>query len=104
MNRFEDNKGRIIRLTDERLLHLETQHLEMSDQLNRIAETIISPDRVVRSKTDEFVELFYKHYQSTPVTEKFLCVVVKTAGDDHFIVTAYFTDSQKGGELLWEKR
>ena len=76
----------------------------MSGQLDKISETIISPDRVVRSKTDGSVELYYKHYQSTPVTEKFLCVVVKTTGDDHFIVTAYFTDSIKGGELLWEKK
>ncbi len=76
----------------------------MSGQLDRISETIPSPDRVVRSKTDSTVELFYKHFQATPVTEKFLCIAVKAAKDDHFVVTAYFTDSVKKGELLWEKK
>ena len=93
MKCFEDNKGRIIRLTDERLVHLETHHPEMSGQLPRISDTIISPDRVVRSKTDASIKLVYKHYPATPVTEKFLCIVVKTTGEDHFIVTAYYTDS-----------
>lgn len=104
MRHFEDVKGRAIRLTDERLIHLETQHPEMSGQLDRISETIRFPDRVVRSKTDSTVEFFYKHYQTTPVTEKFLCIVIKAAEDDHFIVTAYHTDSLKKGELLWEKK
>lgn len=72
----------------------------MSGQLERISETIRSPDRVVQSKADSVVELFYKHYQTTPVTEKFLSIVVKAAKDDHFIVTAYL----KKGELLWEKK
>jgi hypothetical protein len=49
------------------------------------------------------VELFYKWYLATPVTTKFLCVVVKVLPDDHFIITSYYTDAVKGGEVLWEK-
>jgi hypothetical protein len=104
MRYFIDIRGREIRLTDERIIHLETEHPEMSGQMDRISETIHFPDKIVRSKTDSSVELFYRHYQTTPVTEKFLCIVVKVANDDPFIVTAYYTDSLKRGESLWEKK
>jgi hypothetical protein len=49
-------------------------------------------------------ELFYRHYCITPVTDKHLCVVVKSILEDLFIITAYFTDSIKRGEMLWEKK
>ena len=81
MKGFQDYKGRIIRLSDERLDHLETEHPEMVSQLERISETLAYPERVVRSKTDTSVELFYKHYPTTPVSEKFLCIVVNTFRD-----------------------
>jgi hypothetical protein len=35
------------------------------------------------------VELFYKWYAATPVTAKFLCVVVKALPDDPFMITVY---------------
>jgi len=104
MKSFKDYKGRIIKLSDERLDHLETEHPEMVNQLQRISGTLVHPERVVRSKTDTSVELFYKHYPSTPVSEKLLCIVVKTFRDENFIVTAYYTDRIKGGDLLWEKK
>jgi hypothetical protein len=75
----------------------------MAGQISRIAETLADPDRIVRSRTDATVELFYKWYASTPVTAKFLCVVVKTLPDDPFMITAYHTDAVKRGEVLWEK-
>lgn len=95
---------RDIRLTDERLNHLETDHPEMNDQAERIAETLLAPDEVRQSKSDQQVELFYKLYAKTPVTTKFLCVVVKASSSDHFIITAYYTDSIKKGVILWEKK
>jgi hypothetical protein len=100
---FQDLKNRSIRLTEERLHHFEADHPEMAAQTPRISETLAAPDRIVRSRSDSTVELFYKWYLSTPVTTKFLCVVVKVLPDDHFIITSYYTDAVKGGEVLWEK-
>lgn len=100
---LEDFNKRSIRLTDERRQHLESTHPEMKGQIGCIGQTLASPDKVVRSRTDPSVELFYKFYQSTPVTEKYLCIVVKSLESDHFIITAYFTDSVKRGEVLWER-
>jgi hypothetical protein len=104
MQIFRDNFGRMIRLTDERFNHLESQHPEMANQRNNIADKLSNPERIIRSKTDASVELFYKYYSSTPVSMKFLCIVVKQSKDDNFIITAYFTDSVKKGEVIWEKK
>jgi hypothetical protein len=82
---------------------LESDHPEMAGQTARIAETLAAPDRLVRSRTDSTVELFSKWYAATPVTAKFLCVVVKALSDDPFMITAYHTDAVKRGEGLWEK-
>ena len=76
----------------------------MRGQFPRIVETLTGPERVLRSRTDSQAELFYKHYLSTPVTSKFLCVVVKVLPGDGFIITAYFTDAMKKGDVLWEMK
>lgn len=102
MRIFEDRQGRPVRFTGERLDHLVDSHPEMRGQLDRIAQTLEAPQRIVRSRTDPEVALFYREYDETPVTRKFLCAVVKGI-DDRFLVTAYFTDSVKRGEVLWEK-
>jgi hypothetical protein len=104
MKWFEDIHNRRIRLTDERQEHINEDHPEMSGQINKIQDTLLNPDIVVRSKTDPDVELFYQHYDITPVTEKYLCVVIKVLVGGLFIITAYFTDTIKRGEVLWKRK
>ncbi len=41
---------------------------------------------------------------SVPVTKKYLCVVVKVSIGDLFIITSYFTDTVKKGDILWERK
>ncbi|MCD6319494.1 MAG: hypothetical protein J7M03_02320 [Candidatus Desulfofervidaceae bacterium] len=104
MEILTDIHNRQVRFTEERWEHIRTEHPEMSKQFGRIQETLLSPDRVVKSRIDPEVELFYRHYKTTPVTQKYLCVVVKTLSNDSFIITAYFTDTIKRGEILWERK
>ena len=54
-------------------------------------------NRSVRFTQERFehVELFYKLYNRTPVTTKYMCVVVKRGLNDVFVVTAYFTNAVK---------
>jgi len=99
-----DRNNKRVRFTDERKAHLADHHPEMIDQLDKIRETLKVPDCIIKSKTDTCVQLFYKYYVSTPVKAKLLCVVVKFINDDNFIITAYFTDIIKKGELLWKKK
>ncbi|MDQ1329361.1 MAG: hypothetical protein QG641_2650 [Candidatus Poribacteria bacterium] len=91
-------------MTNERLKHIEIDHLEMSYQIAKIYETLQFPDIIIRSNTDYEVELFYRHYKSTPLTEKYMCVAVKAKQNDPFILTAYFTDKIKRGAILWQKK
>ena len=100
---FIDARGRTVRLTKERLDHLETDHPEMRSQTDRIAETLSGPERIVSSRSDATVQLYYRLYKETPVTTKFLCVVVKNSEHDGFIITAYYTDAEKKGAVVWPK-
>ena len=104
MRQFTDVRGRAIRLTEERQEHLETDHPEMSGQLNRVGEALQTPELIVESRSDPSVEIYYRLYEQTPVTKKFLCVVVKNSDADGFIVTAYYTDTTKKGAVLWPKK
>ena len=104
MKWFEDIRNRRIRLTDERQEHIEVDHPEMFGQIDKIQGTLLNPDIIIRSKTDPEVELFCRFYDITPVTKKYLCVVVKVLVRDLFIITVYFTDTIKRGEMLWEKK
>ncbi len=82
-----DIHGRKIRLTDERLAHMENDHPEMIGQAVKITETLLQPDIIVKSRSDSEVELFYRYYLTTPVTEKYMCIVVKNRMADIFVIT-----------------
>lgn len=99
---FQDLFGRVIRLTPEREAHI-LRHPEMLGQIDKLEEVLKGPDVIVRSNRDPAVILYHKHYLATPVTEKYLIVVVKLEADDGFVITAFFTDGTKKGERLWEK-
>ncbi len=105
MTQLFDKDERPVRLTGERLDHLESDHPEMRGQVARIEQTVREPETVVRSRTDLEVALYYRMYPVTPVTRKYLCVVVKTLPErDAFMVTAPFTNKPKQGDLLWPTR
>lgn len=104
MRLFKDFNDRNVRISEERFGHFENDHPEMAGQVDKVAETLLQPDVVVRSRTDSEVELFYRHYLMTPVGEKYMCVVVKVKVDDAFILTAYFTDTIKKGDVLWKEQ
>lgn len=101
MRTFKDVFGNNVRLTDERLRHVRVTHPELARQLSKVKNTLSRPDRVVASKADAGVKLFYRYWEKTPVGAKHLCVVVKSIEEDYFVLTAYFTDTVKRGELVW---
>ena len=104
MVHLRDLYNRIIRITSERWGHISGDHPEMAGELEKVRSTLLAPDRIVRSRTDPKVELFYRDFETTLIGRKFLCVVVKVSADDMFMITAYFTDSIKKGEILWERK
>jgi len=64
MKWFIDIHYRNIRLTQERQEHIENDHPEMSGQLNNIRDTLLNPDTIIKSRTDEDVELFINTIKS----------------------------------------
>ena len=97
-----DYEGRAIRLTDERLEHI-LEHPEMHGMEQRIAETVRSPQKVVESLSDTRTWLYYRVYLGTRVGDKHLCVVVKVADNDAFVLTAYLTTRPAQGKQLWPR-
>ena len=100
MKTLKDCFGHSVRLTDERLAHI-LDHAEMKGMDAEIERVLREPLFVRRSQSDEAVRLFYEFYARTIVGGKWLCVVVKYAENDAFVVTAYLTDKPKAGEDLW---
>ena len=103
MRPLRDYRGLSIRLTEERLEHI-LQHPEMVGLEDAIAETLATPELVIRAAADEEVRLYYRVYHDTRVGDKFLCVVVKARNEDAFVLTAYLTDKPKRGEVLWPEK
>ncbi len=100
MKTLQDCFGHQVRLTDERLGHI-LEHPEMKGMEAEIERVLRQPQLVRRSRSDAALRLFYEFYAQTIVGGKWLCVVVKYAEKDAFVVTAYLTDKPKPGEDLW---
>jgi len=100
MKILHDYEGRSIRLTDERLAHI-LEHPEMVGMEQAIEETLVAPEGVIASFSDEHAHLYYRFYRGTGVGDKFVCVIVKVVVDDAFMLTAYLTDKIKKGTQIW---
>lgn len=99
---ISDTFERKIKLHRDKHLHI-LEKPEMKNQEELIRETILSPDEVRESSKSKSVLLYYKHYRHTPVTEKYMLVVVKVLNRDGEVLTSYFTDRIKKGEIVWKK-
>lgn len=92
-----------IRLTEERTEHIERRHPEMAGEVERILETVSSPDFVQEGDTGTLIAI--KHYSKTPLTEKHCCVVYRELNeDDGFVLTAYFgTRPADWRKIIWKQ-
>lgn len=94
--------GKVISLDQARWKHV-LGHPEMRSQRYRIKQSLVDPDEIRKSERSSDIWLFYKLYAKTPVTQKFMLVIVKLMNGEGFIVTAFFTDKMKKGDLVWKK-
>ena len=92
MQRFFDEHGNEVRLTDERLRHILRRHPEMAFQMHRLAQTIASPAAVIPSRPSRTVRL----YPDLQARNRYICLVVKRGADYSFILTGYLGRSIKG--------
>jgi hypothetical protein len=94
--------GKTIKLDEDRWKHV-LEHPEMKNQIHRIKETLVAPDEIRESVHTPSIWMFYKLYPHSPVSEKYMLVIVEVSDGEGFIVTAFFTDKVKKGGLLWKK-
>jgi len=94
--------GKIIRLTEVQWLHAVFFHPEIEGEQEKMKEVLENPEIVVRGATED-TKICYKFYPLTPVASKYLTVVVKILDREGFIVTSYFTERVRRGEVLWRK-
>ena len=102
MQSFIDLFKKKIILTEENKNHILNRP-ELLNQEDKIKEALISPELIKKSVSDDKVVIYYKHYQKTPVTSKYMAVIVNITAMENFIISAYFTDRIKKGDLLWKK-
>jgi len=93
--------GKNIILNEGKYDHVCKRHPEVFGEIDKMKKTLVSPQMVRRSLYDEKVWLFYRFFENTPVTEKYLMVAAKILNDKGFVVTSYFTDKAKMGEEIW---
>lgn len=74
------------------------KHPPMRDRLSDVIETLANPDEVRRSVNDPEVLLFHRR-----VTPRWVCAVVRRAGEIGYLITAYPADRIKQGGLVWTK-
>lgn len=77
-----------IRLTGERWDHICWRHPELSNQKEKVLETLRGPTEVLKGDFGE--RLAVRFYRRTPLTAKYLVVAYKElSAKDGFVVTAY---------------
>lgn len=82
----------LIRLPDERWLHITLGHPEIAEFYFEILETIQNPDEIYEGKTGELLatKLF------SQLNGKFVVVVYKElSADDGFVITAYISNKKQ---------
>lgn len=93
--------GREVVLPDRQRLHVAYFHPEVLTDEKKLELTVSEPELVGMGATED-TRVFYRFFPDTPVTKKFLAVVVRLLDGKGFIVTAYFTDRVKR-KIIWRR-
>jgi len=92
--------NKVIRLTEERWLHIVESHDEMAGYFEEVLETIENPDFITKGRVDELQAT--KYYEDV---KKHLVVVYKEEVKGGFVITAFFTskiEKIKRRGIIWQ--
>ncbi len=76
----------------------EIKHPIIKGKQKLVMQTLINPDIIKRSSKDRDI---YLHYRK--ISDRFICVVTKHENGTGFVVTAYFTNKIKQGDIIWTR-
>lgn len=75
----------------------------MVNQEERIRETIAFPKIIKESKHDLRMLCYYRYYEKTPVSRKYLVCIVRVLNEEGFVITAFYADRVKEGKTIWQR-
>ncbi len=81
--------GKKIRLTEVQWAHTSSKHPELENQIDNMITTLQEPDYVYHSTKEENFH-YLKLFEQTPVTEKYLLLIIKHLNDEGFVITGFF--------------
>ncbi len=96
--------GKAIRLTLKQWFHIVESHDYMAGNIDKIMETVSSPDCIVEGLKGELLAL--KYYDETNITQKYCVVVYREDKEEGFIITAFLTSRPgtiKRRGVVWAK-
>jgi len=83
---IKDINGKRIHLSQERWVHINVDHPELSDSIELIKETLKIPTKCEAMDFDENIRYFYKHLKLNAI---YLLVIVKYLNGEGFVITSY---------------
>ena len=96
--------GHTIRITIQQWAHITESHDYMAGNLDKVAETLAEPSRVIQGQHGESLAL--RDYEHTNISRK-TAVVVYRDEPDGFVITVYFTfkpeKTEQKGIQIWPK-
>jgi len=94
--------GRVLKLTNEGWRHICTVHPELEGELEKVNQTMKSPDFIKQgNRADTF--MYYKFFPTTIIYRKYLVLVIKYLNTEGTVLTGYFTERIRKGDVLWRK-
>ena len=89
---IKDKKGKIVYLSRERWKHTVSEHPTLSNSLEKIKETILSPLTIKSSIYDKNLKLYFRYYKERG---EYLMVIAKYLNGYAFIITSYYVRNIK---------
>lgn len=88
---IKDKTDRKIYLSKERWAHIQ-KHPEIANQIEKIKETLQSPEIILKFEHDPKVYFYYRYYKER---REYLFISVKYLNGEGFIITSFYTDKIK---------
>jgi|SRR3989344_443503 len=75
------------------------KHPSIRRREKEVKQTLIAPNIVKKSQTDQKVLLYYGKYNN-----RTMCVAAKHLNGSGFVITAYWANKIKKGEIIWPEK
>lgn len=89
--------GKKVRLTEIQWTHIKYKHIELDNQISKMISALQEPDFVYYSPLEENYH-YVKLFKETPISEKYLLIIIKHLNQEGFVITGFFVSEIKRKE------